>query len=450
MISLRMLLQSLLVSYVYASEMPVMVGGQRDDNNCLTGAGYSWCESSQMCIRQWETPCDDNYNDCGDCLKRQQMENIACPLECNINLPLMPPTPMPPYMPPTPIPIMFHSECPEVMCMIYCENGRTKDENNCDTCSCNDDIINPFLQSSQNKICSEFQNSVIHECNSDCHVCDIQNTIVVLDQCITNDGENPSDTLCNDSTSCPIPYNECDSEYVCQKVTEVTQCSQNGISGYTTYQLSLVIKNHQVQNIYAMYGGEHPTERPLLVPPAYQGISIFNSNLGGISPELININNDALYDSWLTIGLTNGDPDNLLSAIGIDFNSWTEEQGIETTNGAIFVMNPEMVIVSGDEYIIGQLTIPNENSVDVTVNVQGKLKCKDCILNESWNQEQIVFHLERPQPVNPNIIPPTCISWHDGCNTCSVSNGELRGCTRMMCFREDNPHCLSFSVPNGH
>ena len=192
MIGLKMLLQSLLVSYVYAIPMPVMVGGQRDDNNCLTGAGYSWCESTQMCIRQWETPCDDNYNDCDDCLKRQHMgENIACPLECNTISP----------------PIMIDYECPEVMCMIYCGNGRTKDENNCDTCSCNDDIM---------------------------------------------------------------------------------------------------------------------------------------------------------------------------------------------------------------------------------------------------DQEQIEFHLERPQPVNPNIIPLNCISWHDGCNTCSVSNGELRGCTRMMCFREDNPHCLSFNVPNGH
>ena len=64
--------------------MPHMVGGQRDLNNCLTGAGYTWCESSQSCIRQWETPCEDNYNDCNDCLKRQTKgENIACPLYCD-------------------------------------------------------------------------------------------------------------------------------------------------------------------------------------------------------------------------------------------------------------------------------------------------------------------------------------------------------------------------------
>ena len=60
------------------------VGGERDDNNCLTGAGYSWCETSQSCIRRWITPCEDNYSDCNDCLKRQRKgENIACPQECD-------------------------------------------------------------------------------------------------------------------------------------------------------------------------------------------------------------------------------------------------------------------------------------------------------------------------------------------------------------------------------
>ena len=62
---------------------PTMVGGQLDENNCLTGAGYSWCESSQLCIRRWVTPCADNYDNCDDCLKRQRKgENIACPVNC--------------------------------------------------------------------------------------------------------------------------------------------------------------------------------------------------------------------------------------------------------------------------------------------------------------------------------------------------------------------------------
>ena len=42
MISFKMLVKSFILSYVYASEESVMVGGQRDNNNCLTGAGYTW------------------------------------------------------------------------------------------------------------------------------------------------------------------------------------------------------------------------------------------------------------------------------------------------------------------------------------------------------------------------------------------------------------------------
>ena len=288
----------------------------------------------------------------------------------------------------------------------------------------------------------------MNQCNSNCHSCDISNTEIVLDQCITNVGTKAIDNICNTENinSCPIPYIDSDIEYVCPKVTEITECSQGGISGYTTYQLSLIIKDPAIQNIYAMYGSDLQN-KPLVIPSAYQGNTIFNSNLGGISPELINIDHNAFYDSWLTIGLTNGDPNNLLSTIGIDFNSWTEDNSLYITNGAVFVMDPEISIVPGNEYIIAQLTIPNEVVTDVLINVQGKLTCVDC--PSTWKQEDIHFHLEKPKSVNPNYIPSHCISWFDGCNTCSVINGELRGCSRLMCFRESTPYCINFDR-SGH
>ena len=93
MISLRILIKSLLLSYGYVSGIPVtgpvMVGDHFDVNNCLTSAGYSWCESSSSCTRQWMIPCDINI------------------------------------------------ECPKLTCTIYCDHGREKDKNDCDTCTCN-------------------------------------------------------------------------------------------------------------------------------------------------------------------------------------------------------------------------------------------------------------------------------------------------------------------------
>ena len=41
-------------------------------------------------------------------------------------------------------------------------------------------------------------------------------------------------------------------------------------------------------------------------------------------------------------------------------------------------------------------------------------------------------------------IPWNCASWYDGCNTCSVVNGELGACTMMMCFTNNEPHCQSY------
>jgi hypothetical protein len=415
----------------------------------------------------WETPCSDNYIDCGDCLKKQRSGmNIACPEDCNLDH----------YFLNIPTPIST-SLCPDVMCDLYCENGNQKDSNGCDICSCNNpmpsiappiaidpmpptaiDPMPPILTDNTNNllnsICSVLQEAVIHKCDSNCQNCDFADTRELLNNCLDENGNNAYDSICSsdDNSDCPIEYIPCDSEYVCPKITEVTQCGDGGIDGYTTYRLSLVIKNDNVKNIYAVYGSDSDNiMKPLDFPPAYQGSSIFNNNIGGIPPTLISINSDSQFDSWLTIGLTNGDPLNKLSTIGIDFNSWTIDDGINTINGAVFQMNPEERIINTNECIIAQLTIPNTLSYEVKVNVQGKKKISDSSIasDSSWNQENIIFNISPPNRIIQTTIPNNCKIWYDGCNRCQVNNGVLGSCTRMMCFTEDNPRCLSFNT-NGH
>lgn len=400
--------------------LPVALGGSRDTNGCLISAGYSWCESDKSCIRQWQTPCSDNYNGCTDCLSKQRKGmNIACPVECNVVVdqwrrPIAP-EPLPPHqvdpLPPAPV---AETPCPDVMCMMYCENGFQQDQNGCNMCSC----LSPIAMTPP-------------EING------LLNPVPVP---VPVPGE------------CPIPITYCDNLYVCPKVTEVTHCSQDGISGYTTYQLSLVIHNPEIRNIYAIYGDTQFGEHPLSIPPAHQGTSIYGSNLGGVLPEIISLNRDAAYDSWLTIGLTEGDRDNKLSSVGIDFNSWTETNGIYTTNAAVFLMNSDVDIID-QEISIAQLTIPDNQVEDVIINVQGKLHCDKMVHGscmdthvKTWQETQITFHLEKPQIANPDVIPNNCLSWFDGCNTCLVQEGVLRGCSRLMCFTEGNPHCLSFNL----
>ena len=449
------------------------IGGQQDVGGCMVGAGYSWCESSHSCVRKWEVPCADDYNDCPDCLEKQRKgQNIACPMECNMiidtidaiapvrngdrcaqgfcedpnncprcsngltcsvtaqmcagtcygtcvydrggatTLPTLPTHALPP-MPPTPVPMPVAEPptqrprvCPEVMCMMYCENGFDQDEMGCNTCSC---IVPPVV-----------------------------------------DYARPVDPPV-DPSPCPIPYVQCSDPYVCPKITEITQCNQGGIAGYTTYRLSLVIQNERVQNIYAIYGDDHPTDHPMDIPPAYQSQDIFNSNIGGVAPGIESINTDAEFDSWLTIGLTNGDPDNKISQVGLDMDSWSETNGIYTTNGAVFTMDPEEVIVQGLEYVIGQLTIPTNDVATMTINVQGKIKSLSGHNTQAaaWQSEGVQFTLQAPESTDPLSVPMNCIRWNDGCNTCYVSNGVIGACTRVMCFREDTPYCISYSRP-GH
>lgn len=42
---------------------PKVIGGDKDAGGCLVGAGYSWCEAKQKCIRVWE----ENCTSCGEC-----------------------------------------------------------------------------------------------------------------------------------------------------------------------------------------------------------------------------------------------------------------------------------------------------------------------------------------------------------------------------------------------
>ena len=41
-------------------------------------------------------------------------------------------------------------------------------------------------------------------------------------------------------------------------------------------------------------------------------------------------------------------------------------------------------------------------------------------------------------------IPNNCLTWNDGCNTCSVSDGKLALCTEMYCFAQGTPNCMVY------
>lgn len=47
---------------------------------------------------------------------------------------------------------------------------------------------------------------------------------------------------------------------------------------------------------------------------------------------------------------------------------------------------------------------------------------------------------------NTPTIPDNCATWNDGCNTCQVRDGRAEICTLMYCFRQAEPHCMSYHI----
>ena len=108
----------------------------------------------------------------------------------------------------------------------------------------------------------------------------------------------------------------------------------------------------------------------MVLPAAYQTASGVDF---GVPPAIIPA--DA-YDSWLTVGLTDGctgaDPlctgSEGLSSVGIDYSSWSTEP-LTVQDGAVLWTNPDNGATG--TAVIAQLTL-GEGEYSATVNAQGQ------------------------------------------------------------------------------
>ena len=148
----------------------------------------------------------------------------------------------------------------------------------------------------------------------------------------------------------------------------------DGVSGYTTYDLSMKLGNSgNLKTIYTIFGdGDNSIE----LPAAYQEAAPFGANFGGVAPALVTAKPSAEFDSWLSCGFCNHArpetctylADGTLGAIGIDFDAWTADTGITVSNGAVFWMAP------GDgptgKAVVAQIT--TDGDFDAVINAQGR------------------------------------------------------------------------------
>ena len=74
-----------------------------------------------------------------------------------------------------------------------------------------------------------------------------------------------------------------------------------------------------------------------------------------------------------------------------------------------------------------------------------ELNLGDCKLNN--NNDECGCQTSCPSyDCSQVVIPENCLTWYDGCNTCSIRNGRADICTLMYCFQQSKPYCMHFST----
>ena len=306
-----------------------------------------------------------------------------------------------------------------------------------DTHECNLDTGHIWCDASNQ--CIQSWITPCHDLYIDCHDClDKQRSGINIACPETCDIiQVPIPDIISISTDCKIVIPDCDNTYVCPKISICTS-----IEDHITYKLSLLINsNSNILNIYALFGD---SQYNMIIPAAYQSpASSFGTNIGGIPDSIVKILPNSIYDSYLTIGITNGNIDNELSSVGIDFNEWNEENGLIISDGAVFSLQPNNINIINNEIMIGQITLQKDIITSMTINVRGKINNE---LN-TWAENNIIFNLENTLNIQIDI-PINCEIWFDGCNSCLVNNDIMNVCTELECTTNQEPRCLRLN--NGH
>jgi hypothetical protein len=139
-------------------------------------------------------------------------------------------------------------------------------------------------------------------------------------------------------------------------------------AGMTTYQLHTVLPA-TAANVYALAG---TTDQALTMPAAFQVAAPFGVDVGGVNPAFYAVSADAEFDSWLTVGPTDGSAGTGISTIGLGLDAWTADAGISSDNGALFWMNPADGPGGSDPICLAQVTVPTGSPVAASGMLQGR------------------------------------------------------------------------------
>ena len=158
-------------------------------------------------------------------------------------------------------------------------------------------------------------------------------------------------------------------------------------AGMTTVRLSVTL-TAAMANVYAMAG---TATSPLSFPAAFHEAAPFGADIGGANPAFFTIMAGAEFDSWLTVGSTDGTiGGNIAASPGFDFSAWTATSPLQTTNGAIFYMDPSTFATNAGAgpIVMAQITSATPTGT-ATAGLQGKSVGWDNVPAgaQDWNQD---------------------------------------------------------------
>ena len=168
---------------------------------------------------------------------------------------------------------------------------------------------------------------------------------------------------------------------------KVTVIATDGVAGATTYQLSISAASSAVRNVYTIFGD---VRNPMHLPAAFQAETPFGAHIGGSDPLFYAVEPMAEFDSWLTVGIEDGNSENKVASINIPFEGWTAAEALYVSNGAVFWMQPDDAPRLEDQDVtVGQLTLKSDQRVRASMNAQGR----SIEPGNDWEQSPVLFWL---------------------------------------------------------
>ena len=183
--------------------------------------------------------------------------------------------------------------------------------------------------------CSRLQLVARDQCQNDCAGCDFSNVNVVLGVCVDRGSVAREALQARCAATVPPPPPPPPPVAPGGLTGTVLAVAADATRG-NTIRLVVSITGTR-SNVYAMSG---TSVSPMSFPAGYQVAAPFGVDIGGVNPALFAVLPDSEFDSWLTIGITEGDTAGAMSSIGIVFTTWTATTGFGTSNGAVFYMDP--------------------------------------------------------------------------------------------------------------